>query len=316
MRWILFIGGLLCLSLCCTKARGEVVRVEITGRENCESGNCSLVSAVASGVTVGRLPDGSDGILTAGHSYRGMESARTVVCWFEEQRLPARVIAIGESVDAALLSVRLPTSPKCSALAETAKSGELVRCYGFPADREYQAHEGMLAGDVVPGVFSIPGESGGPVFQSGQIVGLIRGNDHQGMVIESCARIRVWMRAQIGYIPECGPRAVAQPQKRPVAPAPPAESVACDCAGRFAEINSKIEKIQAGRVDGRLLVEIRTDLDRLQSEYDDLAKRLKAVEDSRIAVQIRSKGKVVDEDTYPRTGPIILDFARVGSGSR
>jgi hypothetical protein len=49
-------------------------------------------------------------------------------------------------------------------------------------------------------------------------------------------------------------------------------------------------------------------LDRLRDELDAVREELAAMKTARIKVQIKSNGQLIDEDTYPITGPIVLDF--------
>lgn len=49
-------------------------------------------------------------------------------------------------------------------------------------------------------------------------------------------------------------------------------------------------------------------LERLRDELEATKEELAALKNSRIAVQIKSNGTLVDQDTYPITGPIVLDF--------
>jgi hypothetical protein len=292
-------------------ADGAIVRIRIVGYENCANGQCQTVVGYASGATIGKLADGSDAVLTAAHSYRGLRTPQTFVAWTNGE-IPASVVAMDStgSVDVAVLSVRLGSGHKCHPLMESVEDGAECFSYGFSAGIHQRERRGFWSRNGVPGVIPEQGESGGPVMVNGRIAGLIIGHDGNGMVVETCRRIRVWMVGSIGYIPQCQPPVrpvIVAPRVPPaVAPPPPAEVAAgCDCSGQFADLRAKLAALQKqyGGNAG-LLVSIQSDIDRLEQ-------RIAAIEDSKIKVQIRSNGKVIDEDTYPRTGPIVLDFAPV-----
>jgi hypothetical protein len=290
--WVAFV-------LWCQVAAAEAVCLRVTGSLDCASGDCPQQQVSASGVTIGVLQDGTEAIITAGHCYRGLQQTNTLVHWYGGQQVPARLIAVSQSPDVALLAARLPSRPtSCVMLAESVPDGAPVESVGYARGRERMTRRGAWARGMVPGVQPQMGESGGPVyFDDGhQLAGLIVGYDDRGMIVETCQRIRFWMVGTIGYVPQCRPVPIVRqnpPAQPPIvrAPPPPVECEPCDCADRIRALESRLAA---------------------------LADQVKAIEDSRIRVQLRSNGKVVDEDSYPRTGPIILDFGPVQkpTGSR
>lgn len=285
-------------------AHGETVQITIHGYERCETGQCQQVIGYASGVTIGQLPDGSDAILTAGHSYRGLSQPQTTVGWFGGAHIPARVVAVGSDVDAAVLAVRLPTRPKCKPLSESIQAGDPVKSLGFAEGTQSQARDGTWNGSIVPGVYPRQGESGGPVFIAGGIGGLIVGYDRDGMVVETCQRIRGWM-VSVGCYPVCP--AVVQPPPvrqiqvapgvpRPAPSLPPVAVAGCDCSTQLSDLKAMLAaERQQNKSQAGLIVE--------------LEGRVKAIEEIKFPVRTlaedsQSKWRIFSEEIVTLGDPI------------
>lgn len=331
-------------------AQAEVV--QIIG----ETGQCTPAGCTAktrffgTGVLIGKLRDGNVAVLTAGHVVRG--AAVVHVQWYGSQMLPARTLAFRDDsmVDAAILSVRIDGPYGCAQLSDEIPDGSSVQVIGFPEGiGQAVTHHGIFASRTVERIRVKQGESGGPVLYRGKCVGIVCGyyqTPPHSTVVTSGPTLVAWVRDALGYLPQCG----ADEQH---APGPPTQQEQQrdglvtkqdirDVIARLQAVELQLASLEPQRgpagpqgppgpqgergimggrgpqgergppgadADGRLIA-------RLQSELASLRQDVQALQELSVTVQIREDGRIVDQDVYPITKPIVLDFQTVRGQSR
>jgi hypothetical protein len=322
-------------------ASAEIVGVETVGV--CNGNQCTSVTGYGSGVIVGTLRDGRAAVLTAGHVVAGSQSVH--IGWYRGQRLAATVLGSRNDgmVDAAILAVRIPGEFHCNELSESVTPDAKVLIEGYPEGMTtVQSYPGLLNGRTIHKVTARQGMSGGPVMHDGKVVGIIRGHYVDGNRDSICTPgpvLCAWLRETIGYVPQCStPKPAVKPSPIAVAPPPPRDEVDLSpVLAKLSAIEKRIqclEKMPLPSGPPGLLGEVGPpgprgekgercpmgppgangtpadyrQLDRLRDELDAVREELAAMKTARIKVQIKSNGQLIDEDTYPITGPIVLDF--------
>lgn len=303
-----------------------------TQSQDCISGNrCAVLQGRGTGVIIGSTRDGRAAILTAGHVVAGAEQVQ--ISWYHRQLLTATVVASRNDamIDAALLAVRIPGEWNCNPLSDKVTPDVDVDVTGYPESQACIVMRGTLSGATISRATVRQGMSGGPVLRDGAVVGIIRGHYANGNRDSICTPGPVlcsWLRETIGYVPGCEqptPKPAVKPSPIAVAPPPPRDDV--DLSPILARLDALDRRLQAferlpvpsgergpqgptGPMGPRGEKGERgpsgapadsLELRRLRNELD-------ALKQSRIAVQIKSNGTLIDEDTYPITGPIVLDF--------
>lgn len=240
----------------------EHVEVVCRVRQGCASGFCTFAYARGSGVTVGRLADGRDAVLTCSHVVRGAE--RVWISWYNGQSVPCEVVADGgaDGLDAALLATQLDPEPsECLPLsADQLPIGASVSIYGYPGGAgTIRRVRGTTSGaSTIRAEQRIEqGMSGGAVVQSRRIVGIVWGCEAyrpcNGEYTPSCL-IVPWLKRRLGTVPACPGRTVEPPPQpppqqpppvSPPAPPPPQAGGECKCADRIASLESRLRKAEA-----------------------------------------------------------------------
>ncbi len=324
---------ILLLLLLPSMCSAETVKIE-AHIQHCYNGNqCSYSTGYGTGVIVGTLNDGRAAILTAGHVVEGSSAVR--IHWWKKQILAATVLGSRSDsmCDAALLAVNIPGKFFCHPISEKITPNADVRVDGYPEMESITKLWGTLSGSTIARVTVRQGMSGGPVYHDNQVVGIIRGHYTTGSRDSICTpgpMLLAWIVDTIGYIPRCDceqptPKPAVKPSPIAVAPPPPRDDV--DLSPILARLDALDRRLQAferlpvpsgergpqgptgpmgprGEKGDRGPSGAPADsleLRRLRNELD-------ALKQSRIAVQIKSNGTLIDEDTYPITGPIVLDF--------
>ena len=151
--------------------------------------------------------------------------------------------------------------------------------------------------------------------------------------------IKPWLKQRIGYVPECcvpdappGPPTPIpeKPQPTPIPEKPQPTPIPADISARLDRIEKALagfaplpgpqgrpgERGPAG-APGPAGPPGRDGASVDDARITALEKELAALKAEKITVRITSNGETIDEDTYPRTGPIVLDFAPIKAvGSR
>lgn len=315
-------------------ATAEVVSVQ-TESQQCTNGYaCTVVKGYGSGVIVGTLRDGRAALLTAGHVVSGARSVH--ISWYKNQWLAATVLASRDDgiVDAAILAVNIPGQWECEPILETVPPTADVELWGFPdMSLEMRTFPGLLSGRTIQRVTAKQGMSGGPVIYDGKVAGIIRGHYRDGNRESICTPgpvLCAWLKETIGYVPTCKrdspPKPAVKPSPAAIAPPPPR-----DDDGRvismLESIDKRLRRIESmplptaergepgppgergpvgprGEKGERGPAGIPAD----SREIAVLRSEIAAMKNARVKVQIKQNGTLVDEDTYPITGPIVLDF--------
>lgn len=323
--------------LLCVACQAGTVKVHVQHTDGSRS--------VSTGFQIGTNADGETLVMTAGHVVEGasvvqVESAPQVFS-------PAAVVRAENrgSVDLAVL--RCGIDPLPLVISDGVSDGTPVWAYGYTGGNRRTERSGVLQGRSVLGATAIEGESGGPVIdRDGVVVGVIKGRTvpEGTMVITTavefgvflgqcgprgCPAPRYYAPPQPVYVPQPPvyrpptyqpPRAITpipEPIVRngrdgaPGPPGPPGPRGPQGLTGSQGWPGKDGERGPAGPPgkdgkDGKSFdpAELRS----IHSRLSGLESRMSALENARVKVEIREGGTIVDSDTYPLTGPIVLDF--------
>lgn len=148
--------------------------VRITQRR-CDAGKCS--TSAWSGTAIGRLKDGSLGVLTCAHGYDRASPASVEIA--ESKWVSSKFIAFDEAADLGLLAAPFPDRMEVYALAKRAPvPGSTVISIGYPGGKELRAQSTVIKGrttgglDISEAPFAL-GESGGCLLHERRLVGVI-----------------------------------------------------------------------------------------------------------------------------------------------
>lgn len=278
--------------------------------QSCQDQSCQRVTAYGSAVSLGRLPAGQEIFLTAAHCVAG--NIHRLEIGIQRRWYPAIVLTRQENqADIALLRVSFPGDPIPSVkLAESAASnGSQVTLTGFPNGGAYRRREGrvipsrFLNYDLVIDQPSVPGESGGGIFNSrGELVGITSATAPAQAPTETLATgltaIRRLLEQTFRTCPPCFRSTPSSPKSE-------------DSAARIAELETELARLRT-----RLAA---LEAQRLQpspcgpmgpqgepgSTDPALLRRLERLEQTEIPVQILTPdGKVLDESRYRLGEPL------------
>lgn len=314
----------------------ETVQVSALGQ--CANGQCTTSYGSAS--IIGKTAEGKAVLLTAGHVVDGASNIR--VAW-GGGHVPAKVFASrnDDDVDAAILVAAIPGRWTCTEVSGDVPESAAVIVSGFPGDSLAVGSQrnGVWRGRYVERVTVHPGDSGGPVFYRGRVVGVVSGyrrDARQTVVCTPGASIVAWMTVTLGYVPRCEcvpvptPRPAVKPSPIALAPAPPPPPDEVDLSpilSRLDAINARLKRLEEmplpsaepgqpgergatgpvgprGEKGDRGPAGIACDSREIASLREEIA----ALKDSKVRVEIQQNGTTIDSEDYPLTGPIKLDF--------
>lgn len=117
-------------------------------------------------------------VITASHVVRNM---RFVYVIYKDSYVRARVIAIDSTNDIAILSISRQNTPFIQIVSDY-NDGDYIDSYGYSDPetmgwglKRHTGHAYHSGNDVLFNMISIPGDSGGPIFNSnGCVIGLIK----------------------------------------------------------------------------------------------------------------------------------------------
>lgn len=219
------------VAFCVQALRAEVAIVRARG---CGALRCTY--DYGTGFSLHKLANGESLWLTAGHVVR---IASSVELLMGRRAYRARILyrPSPSEPDIAILTARVPSLKEVYCLGPPVKRGDRVACNGFshggPALRSWDATV-LLAASENGGYVRIntpfqQGDSGGPVFRNGKVVGLIVHNDVASGMGEflPAATIAKFVKERTHIIALCQPVvplpiAVPKPEPVPI-DAPPAE---------------------------------------------------------------------------------------------
>lgn len=164
---IIFCSVMIPVLLLCELACGQTVRLHVDLDNSTGNGTA---------VCVGHTPEGASVLLTAKHNFRGAKSGSI---FHDDRWITAEAINQHPSED--VLSFEVAATVPALQLAEAEQIGETVEIRGYGPEyhgRKASAFWGVMeTGHVAgrDGLHPIPGDSGGPVLQSGLVVGIIQG---------------------------------------------------------------------------------------------------------------------------------------------
>lgn len=296
-------------------ATGQVHPLRFLTNE-CGFAGCRLAEGRGSAVAIGRHNAGKELFLTAGHCVRG-QIARVEVGIGGTWR-PAVVLgtACDQGQDLAVLGVNSRGEPvRCAAVAGAdALVGARVTLAGFPGGLGFRTREavvvehGYQSVDLVVNVPTVPGESGGGVFnERGELAGIISATGPlprpEQTLATGARRIRAFLEETLAKMPDCGGRRAGSEQPR--------------SAGEVARLLAEIEGLRArvAELESRRPVPgpagppgpagERGPPGPAGGSDEELRRRVEALEQARIPVQIlAADGSVVDEASY-RVGEVI-----------
>ena len=306
-------AALVLAALASEPAIGQVYPIRVVTKE-CAVVGCRLAEARGSAVAIGRHSPGKELLLTAGHCVRGNVTRVEVGiggAWYAAVVLGS---ALDGGQDLAVFGVNYSGEPlRCAPVADAdAPIGARLLVAGFPGGAGFRSREAAVAQhvyrdvDLVVNVPTLPGESGGGVFnERRELAGIISATGPlprpEHTLATGAKRIRAFLEKAVGGVPEC----------RPAQPAADEPQPSIDHAARLlAEVEEL--KVRIAELEKR---EPLAGLPGPPGERgppgpagecdDELGERVAALEEQRIPVQIlASDGTVVDEASY-RLGEVI-----------
>ncbi|MCA9070076.1 MAG: trypsin-like peptidase domain-containing protein, partial [Planctomycetaceae bacterium] len=209
---------------------------------SCQEDHCQWVTAYGSAVSIGPSTADQELFLTAAHCVAG--KIHRLEIGIQRQWYPATVLARKENqADIAVLGVRSPGVPiQAVKLAETGVAqGSQVTLTGFPNGGAYRRREGTVIPsryrnyDLVVNLPSVPGESGGGIFNSqGELVGITSATAPAHAPTHTLATGIASIRGLLGEtLPTCPPcfRSPPKPQGQ-------------DIAARIAELQTELTRLR------------------------------------------------------------------------
>lgn len=343
------------LCLFAGSAFGEDVHIAVRLGQKCNGVSCSTEFAYGSGVTIGELRDGRQAILTAAHVVRGGERVIINWYDKAQIDAQVLLNGDADGLDIALLAAKLPNVKSSAPLMDAPpKVDESVEVRGYPGGKGCVRVRGTLFGRalVVKAYAIQQGMSGGGCYCGDNLAGVVTGFEVQqpgNGVYTAAWLIRPWLTKRLGYIPLCceAPTEIATKPIPDEVPPPPTDRPPADLVARIERLEKALaglasppsglqgprgpagvsgERGQPGApgrngLPGKDGAPGRDGAPGLDGSIDAAAvallqQELAALKAEKITVRITSEGKTIDEDTYPRNGPIVLDFAPIKAKSK
>ena len=288
---------------------GQVYPIRVVTKE-CTLAGCRLAEGRGSAVAIGSHYPGKQLFLTAGHCVRGSVTRVEVGIGTRWHAAVVLGSTLENGHDLAVLGVNYSgESLKCVAVAGAeAAVGARVLVAGFPGGESFRRREALVAQhayrdvDLVVNVPTVPGESGGGVFNGrGEVVGIISATGPlprpEHTLATGARRIRGFLEQAVGGVPRCGlPRVADEPEHS---------------TDRDSELLAEIERLKARVAELEKREPVpgppgeRGPPGRAGECNPQLEERLAALEEKRIPVQIVAPdGTVADQKSY-RLGEVI-----------
>lgn len=325
-----------------SSASGQVHQVTLTRRDCSDRANCRYISLQATCVCVGRQ-DGEYIYLTAGHVLRDATSLAVVV---DGRVVPARAGAwyCDASGDIGFLHARHDGNQTYYRIADDVPPiGSPIGFMGLKNNRiDYEKSrlvECKYAGEnIVFETTNVHGQSGGPVFFNGMVIGIMSAQARPGTLCSNCRAIRRFARQHRYRLPpsqgapeQDAPTPLPRPQvsghdARPAVGAGCECGAECRCEALSGQVSSLSDQISA----------LSGERDRLRGELETKKGELAALENQRRQVQFKtftgqtgranilvkrnggtfveslsSDGSVADSAEYAAGEPIRFDVVQV-----